>query len=86
MKRNVLHWFILSICIILFGCSNDEEINRDFTFTGTIIDASSKEPMPELPVVVTDGNNIHTSTKTNADGRFVLSVNINEISSAYYIL
>lgn len=86
MKRIVLHWFILSICIILFGCSNDEEINRDFTFIGTVIDASSKEPMPELPVVVTDDNNIHTSTKTNADGRFVLSVNINEISSAYYIL
>jgi len=86
MRRNVLHWFILSICIILFGCSNDEEINRDFTFTGTIIDASSKEPMPELPVVVTDGNNIHTSTKTNTDGRFMLTVNINEISSAYYIL
>lgn len=86
MKRNVLHWFIFSICIILFGCSNDEEINRDFTFIGTVIDASSKEPMPELPVVVTDGNNIHTSTKTNADGGFMLTVNINEISSAYYIL
>lgn len=86
MKRKVGYWLLLSISVILFGCSNDEEINRDFTFIGTVIDASSKEPMPELPVVVTDGNNIHTSTKTNADGRFMLTVNINEISSAYYIL
>lgn len=86
MKINVVYWLLLSISVILFGCSNDEEINRDFTFIGTVIDASSKEPMPELPVVVTDGNNIHTSAKTNADGRFMLTVNINEISSAYYIL
>lgn len=86
MKRKVGYWLLLSISVILFGCSNDEEINRDFTFIGTVIDVSSKEPMPELPVVVTDGNNIHTSTKTNADGRFKLTVNINEISSAYYIL
>ena len=86
MKRKVGYWLLLSISVILFGCSNDQEINRDFTFIGTVIDASSKEPMPELPVVVTDGNNIHTSTKTNADGRFMLTVNINEISSAYYIL
>ena len=68
MKINVVYWLLLSISVILFGCSNDEEINRDFTFIGTVIDASSKEPMPELPVVVTDGNNIHTSAKTNADG------------------
>ena len=86
MKRIVGYCLLLSISIILLGCSNDEEVNSNFTFIGTVIDTSSKEPMQELPVVVTDGNNIHTSTKTNADGRFMLSININEISSAYYIL
>lgn len=86
MKRIVGYRLLLSISVLLFGCNHDEEVNRNFTFIGTVVDISSKEPMPELPVVVTDGSNIHTSTKTNADGRFMLSVNIYEISSAYYVL
>lgn len=86
MKRILGYWLLLSISVILLGCSNDEEVNSNFTFIGTVIDISSKEPMFDLPVVVTDGSNIHTFTKTNADGRFMLSVNINKISSAYYIL
>ena len=86
MKRKLGYCLLLSIGIILYNCSNDEVRDNDFTFIGTVIDVSSKEPMSELPVVVTDGNNIHTSTKTTADGSFMLSVNISEITSAYYIL
>ena len=41
--------------------------------------------MKDIPVVATDGNNIHSSVKTDSDGRFKLSVTIKEIDSSYYI-
>lgn len=86
MKTYVKYCLLFAVSVMFFSCNNDEVENSNFTFTGTVIDTISKELMPELPIVVTDGNNIYTSTKTNSDGRFILSVNINKITSAYYIL
>ncbi len=79
---------LISVILSLFigGCSNDDILNTTYSFFGTVIDEQTRTPLTNIPVVVTNGVDIHTSVKTDSEGVFRLSININEIDGSYYIL
>ena len=62
------------------GMYNETEI------IGTVVENSSNAPVPNIKVKVTDGDHIHASAITGADGTFSLNVNFSEINKKYYLL
>ena len=73
--------------LALWGSCTQEESNQDeYAFTGTVVDAASGKPIANVPVMVTNGMHIYTSTKTDANGMFRLYINIYKINNQYYIL
>jgi hypothetical protein len=76
---------VLSACVFLVnGCTSEN--SRETAYHGTVHDSVTNEPFGNLDVKVTDGENVHSQTKTNADGEFTLTVKIKEINDRYYIL
>lgn len=83
MKK--LYTILSLLAVIFISCSKDVD-NMTSSYVGIVIDASTQLPMSNIPVVVTDGYNIHTSVSTNSEGRFGFTITISEIDGSYYIL
>lgn len=79
-------YFLFTLLVALFISCSKEIDNMTSSYVGIVIDASTQLPMSNIPVVVTDGSNIHTSVSTNADGRFEFIITISGIDGSYYIL
>lgn len=77
--------FLCVVAFFLLSCDT-EDVGRITVFKGQVVYSSNNQPFPNLPVQITDGSNIHTKDKTDADGYFALSVNIGEINKNYYLL
>ena len=77
--------FLCMAAFFLLSCDT-EELSRITRFKGQVVYSSNNNPFPNLPVQITDGSNIHTNSKTDANGYFALSVNIGEINKNYYLL
>ena len=85
--KKFLFTITLFATLALWGSCTQEETNQgEYAFTGTVVDAASGEPMANIPVMVTNGMHIYTSTKTDANGMFKLYINIYKINNQYYIL
>lgn len=79
---------IFSFGLFLLSACNDAHIEAqvESTHVGVVIDNNTDLPLPNLDVVVTDGENIHSKTLTIEDGSFLIKVKSSHINSAYYIL
>ena len=77
----LLGLFLLSAC-------NDTQLETqvESTHIGVVIDDNTNFPLPNIDVVVTDGENIHAKTLTIEDGSFSIKVRSSHINSAYYML
>lgn len=86
-KNNIIKITLLLFIITSSWLScNTEDMNSTAIFKGQVVYSSNNKPFPNLLVQITDGVNIHTKSKTDADGYFALSVNIGQINKNYYLL
>ncbi len=69
---------------VLVQCT--PEFSGEASYHGIVHELSTDLPFTNLDVKVTDGENVHIQTKTNAEGEFTLTVIIKEINNQYYIL
>lgn len=79
-------YFLFSLLAVIFISCGKDIGDMTSSYVGIVVDASTQLPMSNIPVVVTDGSNIHTSVSTNADGRFEFIITISGIDGSYYIL
>lgn len=90
MKRTRIIGIIATTVLALFiACVKDLENEGIYTETeliGTVVEKSSNAPLPNVKVKITDGDHIHASAITDADGSFSLNVNFSEINKSYYLL
>lgn len=75
---------ILTFTALLIGCSGD--MNDVVLYRGQVVYINTTNPFPDLTVKVTNGNETHCQTQTDAGGLFSLKVRVNEIDGSYYLL
>lgn len=73
------------IAMIFISCNTDVD-NITSSYVGIVVDANTQLPLSNIPVIVTDGSNIHTSVTTNLEGKFSFAIKISEINGNYFIL
>lgn len=81
--------FALVATIVLCGFSSCEEsasMGGVATYTGKVINEYTDEPLADIDVKVTNGDKIHSMTKTISDGTFSIEVRLAEINDKFYIL
>lgn len=69
-----------------FASCNNNDTNGVVTYKGHVVYLKTTTPFPDLEVKVTNGDKIHVLTHTDADGAFLLKVNVSEIDGSYYVL
>lgn len=75
---------IIGISTFFIGC--DSDVNGIVTYHGQVVYINTTTPFVDLTVKVTDGQNTHCQTQTNAEGMFSLKVRVDEIDGSYYLL
>lgn len=86
MKRKVGYWLLLSISVILFGCSNEEDNIKTITYKGQIVSDITQEPLCGIRIqLVSNGTKIFLTTSDVA-GDFEFTLNIQDINSTHYLL
>lgn len=88
MKKYIIGVAIVTLSLIV-ACVKDlekEGIYYETEIIGTVVENSSNAPVPNIKVKVTDGDHIHASAITGADGTFSLNVNFSEVNKKYYLL
>lgn len=88
MKKYIIGVAIVTLSLIV-ACVKDlekEGIYNETEIIGTVVENSSNAPVPNIKVKVTDGDHIHASAITGADGTFSLNVNFSEVNKKYYLL
>lgn len=68
MKR----FYLLLLPLILLGCT--EKINNSTTYTGVVVEQNSLNPIPGLPVSITDGTKKYVETVTDHAGQFSIDM------------
>lgn len=76
---------LVIITTFFVGCKQDD-MNDVVMYTGQIVYINTTIPFPDVTVKVTDGNNTHCQTQTDAGGAFSLKVRVSEINGSYYLL
>ena len=61
-------------------------MNDVVNYQGQVVYINTTIPFPNLTVKVTNGNDTHCQTQTDAGGNFSLKVRVNEIDGNYYLL
>lgn len=85
MKRFNFIVFLVAIVLCLLN-SCDDETTGTATYTGKVINEYTDAPLADVDVKVTNGDKIHSMTKTLDDGTFSIEVRLAEIDDTYYIL
>ena len=90
MKRTLFFGIIaalLSVAALAFvGCEGKNGGNSIVRYAGKVVYAGTSTPFPNLEVKITNGDKIHCLEHTNAEGQFVLTVNLDDINGDYYVL
>ena len=76
---------VIGITTIFIGCKK-EDVNAVVKYYGKVVYVNTSTPFPDLEVKVTDGENTHCQGHTDAEGKFSLSVKVDEINGNYYVL
>ena len=78
------------IAVLVLGISTfigcDDDSHDVVRFVGKAVYSGTSDPFVDIPVKVTDGQNTHCQTTTDAGGQFTLTVRISDIDGAYYLL
>lgn len=85
MNRFYFISFFAAIVLCLLN-SCDDETTGTATYTGKVINEYTDAPLADVDVKVTNGDKIHSMTKTLDDGMFSIEVRLAEIDDTYYIL
>lgn len=86
MKRFFAAAFLVAIVLCGFS-SCGESVNQYLAvYNGKVVNEYTDEPFADVDVKVTNGDKIHSMTKTLGDGTFSIEVRLNEINERYYIL
>ena len=75
----------LIIVFPFWGCETNKT-NDIVVFKGQVVYSSDNQPFPDLPVMITDGTNIHIQSRTDANGYFSLPVKKSQVNGNYYLL
>lgn len=75
-----------AIIIMAFTACNKQEFNKITDYTGVVVEGSTMEPIEGVKVSVTNGSRVHTSTVTDAQGAFALTVDFDRITTDYFLL
>lgn len=89
MKRIGVFCIVVTLLMLLVTCVKDikkEGIFSETEITGIVVEKSTNMPLSDIKVKITDGNQIHASFTTGADGVFKMKVKFNEINDNYYLL
>ena len=76
---------VIGLTAVFIGCTK-EDVNAVVNYYGKVNYINTSTPFPDLEVKVTDGNNTHCLTHTDAEGKFSLMVKVDEINGNYYVL
>ena len=89
MNMKKFSLFALVATIVLCGfssCEDSASMGGVATYTGKVINEYTDEPLADIDVKVTNGDKIHSMTKTISDGTFSIEVRLAEINDKFYIL
>ena len=89
MNMKKFSLFALVAAIVLCGfssCEDSASMGGVATYTGKVINEYTDEPLADIDVKVTNGDKIHSMTKTISDGTFSIEVRLAEINDKFYIL
>lgn len=87
MKKYIIG-IAIAVLALIVACVKDlekENIYSETELVGTVVEKSTNVPIPNVKVLVTDGDHIHVSTTTGTDGAFSLKVNFDEVNGNYYL-
>lgn len=79
----------LSLVMLLTSCVKSlekEGVTETTVYMGRVVQGKTGNPIPNVMVMIINGNRIYTFVKTDSDGRFELTVNYSEVSKAYRIV
>lgn len=86
MKKYTVFAFVAAIVLCGFNSCEESAMSGIATYIGKVINESTDEPFADVDVKVTNGDKIHSMTKTLDDGTFSIEVRLAEINEMYYIL
>lgn len=88
MKKTLFIGIILLMTAMFYGCVKDlhnSGISEATLLKGRVLEESEREPLVNVRVTVTNGTTDYTSTKTNNEGWFELTVNYNNFDGGNYL-
>ena len=77
---------LLTIITTFFVACKKDDMNDVVNYHGQVVYINTTTPFPDLTVKVTNGNDTHCQTQTDAGGAFSLKVRVSEIDGSYYLL
>ena len=90
MKTRFIWFGIVATLLVtistFFVACNKDDMNDVIVYHGQVVYINTTNPFPDLTVKVTNGNDTHCQTQTDAGGNFSLKVRVNEIDGSYYLL
>ena len=70
---------------LIVACVKELDVCSETELIGTVVEKSTMTPLSDVMVSVTDGDHIHSSTITSADGTFRLKVDFDKVKNGSYL-
>ena len=91
MRRKITRPLLAAALLLTTtSCVKDLEemgFSSTISYTGTVVEKSTQQPIEKLDVKITDGSNVYAKTKTGTDGSFTLAnVNVDNLNEKCYLL
>ena len=86
MKRLLIVALLATVVMCGFNSCEDSAMTGTATYNGKVVNEYTNEPFADVDVKVTNGDKVHSMTKTLEDGTFSVEVRLAEIDDTYYIL
>ena len=88
MTKKLFIGLVVIVTGLFYGCVKDlhnSGITEATLLKGRVLEESEREPLVNVRVTVTNGTTEYTSTKTNNEGWFELTVNYNNFDGGNYL-
>ena len=89
MNRRSLYFALCCICLLFSSCIKkleDEGIYGSTRCYGIVLDDRTFQPVQNVRLILTDGINVDKSVLTGPDGKFEISVSMNNLAKDYYLI
>lgn len=74
-----------TLMALIVACVKELDVCSETELIGTVVEKSTMTPLSDVMVSVTDGDHIHSSTITGADGTFRLKVDFDKVEKDSYL-